>query len=311
MDSAAVLARHRKEKKDLQNQVTGLKKQASKKNRKQVNAKCEELSRELEERHARELAELEHEGGEQKADDAAEDGQVTPEELLAQLELEQPAAAAAPAPQAVASGRRGNRRKEKLARREAEVARIKAEAAAEAAEQPDLSKGEEALLQQLCSTAGLRAVDIQPDGHCLFASVLDQLRARHGERACEPYCLPQSYEGPRSAAEMDVWALRKLACCQVREHPDDFVPYLFDEQTLELQDVATYTAAIESSAKWGGEIELLALSQVFRCCISVLMAGRSTHRVNEQHAVNPELKLVYYKHSYALGEHYNSLRDAA
>ncbi|AGO10491.1 AaceriABR039Wp [[Ashbya] aceris (nom. inval.)] len=310
MDSAAVLARHRKEKKDLQNQVTGLKKQASKKNRKQVNARCEELSRELEERHARELGELENGGDGEKAADMADDASVTPEELLAQLELEQPAAAAAPAPQAATGGRRGNRRKEKLARREAEVERMKAEAAAEAAEQPDLKKGEEAVLQRLCSAAGLRAVDIQPDGHCLFASLLDQLKARHAESACDPYCFPQSYEGPRCIAEMDVWSLRRLACCHVREHHDDFVPYLFDEQSLELQDVATYTAAIENSAKWGGEIELLALSQVLRCCISVLMAGRSTHRVNEQGAVNPELKLVYYKHSYALGEHYNSLRDA-
>ena len=37
----AILARHRAEKKDLQNKITGMKKQATKSKRKQVNSRCE------------------------------------------------------------------------------------------------------------------------------------------------------------------------------------------------------------------------------------------------------------------------------
>ena len=65
----------------------------------------------------------------------------------------------------------------------------------------------------------------------------------------------------------------------------------------------------EHTAQWGGEIEILALSHVFDCPISILMSGRSVQVYNED-GKNAELKLVYYKHSYSLGEHYNSLHDS-
>ena len=42
--------------------------------------------------------------------------------------------------------------------------------------------------------------------------------------------------------------------------------------------------------------------------LSLLMAN-ATFAANPE-GKNPELKLAYYKHSFSLGEHYNSLRDA-
>lgn len=285
-----LLTRHKKESKDLQNRITGMKKQATKSTRKQVNAKCSDLEHDMKARHEQEIKALK---GEPSGNE-----EVSPEKLLEQLTLE----ARTPGSEtiseqtpAIAPGqgkKRRNRQKERIAKRDAEVARMRKEAEAEAAKQPDLRKIEQDALDQLCELNHLVPYDIQPDGHCLFASVLDQLNIRHG------------------AQDLDIYKLRSKACEYIRSHSEDFTPYLFDEQTMQLQNIDDYTREMEETAKWGGEIEILALSKVFDCPISVLMSGRATHVVN-QTGSEPELKLVYYKHSYALGEHYNSLHDAS
>lgn len=279
-------ARHRKEAKDLQNRITGMKKQATKSTRKEVNSKCAGLLEELKFRHEQEIKEL----------DGPLEGQedeVTPEKLLEQLSLEQQEKSKETEIQVQEpQKRRRNRQKEKLAKREAEIARMKEEARLEAAQQPDLKKIEQEAIDQLCAVSHLKQYDIIPDGHCLFASILDQLKLRHGDETLD----------------LDVSQLRSLACDYIRQHSDDFIPYMFDEETGELKDIDSYTREMESTAKWGGELEIVALSKHFDCPISVMMSGRPKHVINET-GTKPELKLVYYKHTYALGEHYNSLHD--
>lgn len=287
-----LLARHRKEKKDLQNKITGMKKQATKSTRKQVNAKCELLQTELAEKHKAEIAELKDASGEPAVTD-----EVTPEQLLAQLtvsDIPEPAPEAKPVqPQ---HKKKRNRAQEKLAKRQAEIERVKEEARKEAAVQPNLQKIEQDAIDKLCEMNNVEQFDIKPDGHCLFASVLDQLNLRNKDFATEhPDC-------------DDIYSLRKAACDYVREHRDDFIPYLFDETTMQIQDVDEYTKEMETTAKWGGEIEILALAKVFDCPIAIMFSDRPQQHFNEEGS-NPELKLVYYKHSYSLGEHYNSLHD--
>lgn len=281
-------ARHRKEVKDLQNRITGMKKQATKSTRKEVNSKCASLQEDLRIRHEKEIRELDGSG-----EEVVENG-CTPEELLEQLSLEkgEEAAGSEETNEQGPQRRRRNRQKERLAKREAEIARIKEEARLEASQQPDLKKIEQEAIDQLCSVNRLKPYDIQPDGHCLFASILDQLQLRHGE----------------SAQDLSVPKLRSLACAYIRQHRDDFIPYMFDEETCQLRDIDVYTEEMESTAKWGGELEIVALANQFDCPISIMMSGRPRHVINEK-GTNPELKLVYYKHTYALGEHYNSLHD--
>ncbi|CUS20562.1 LAQU0S01e09450g1_1 [Lachancea quebecensis] len=319
MDSEeAILARHRAEKKDLQNKITGMKKQATKSKRKQVNARCEELEHELLQRQEKELQVLKNEGSPDKdpsseIPEGSSDDEITPEKLLAQLELDakvedSPSIIIDKQQNAPQPKKRRNRQKERLARREAEVARIREEAAQEAAVQPNLKQIEQEALDRLCSVKGAKQFDIKPDGHCLFASILDQVRLRHPIDA--QYHIPSGYDGPYLPRDLDVHALRSLSSNYIRQYRDDFVPYLFDEATMSIKDVDDYTKTMEETAQWGGEVELLALAKVLKCCISVMMSGRATHMINEQEVSNPELKLVYYKHSYALGEHYNSLHDS-
>lgn len=283
-----VQARHRKENKDLQNKITGMKKQATKSTRKEINSRCNSLQESLTEKHVQEIQELEKDKEDSSTGALNE---VTPEELLLELEIadEKDSVSAVEAINAPVKKRR-NRQKEKLAKRDAEVQRIKEEAGREAAQQPDLKKMEQEAIDQLCDFKKLKPFDIQPDGHCLFASVLDQLTMRHNR------------------SDLDIHQLRSLACQYMRENKEDFIPYLFNEETMELQGIDEYTKEMETTAKWGGELEILALAKSFNCPISVLMSGRPLHVVNEG-SEKPELKLVYYKHSYALGEHYNSLRD--
>ncbi|CEP60849.1 deubiquitinase OTU2 LALA0_S02e01024g [Lachancea lanzarotensis] len=316
-DKEAVLSRHRAEKKNLQNQITGMKKQATKSKRKEVNARCEELEYQMRVKHEQELAEEdEEEVG------TAPGADVTPEKLLEQLNLNKPEDSVDPVDQDVEQKQQSaptpqpkkkrNRQREKIAQRNAEIARMKDAAAQEAAEMPDYRKMEQDSLDEICRVNKLQQHDIQPDGHCLFASILDQIQTRH-HNDCE-YDFPATYAEITTAQDskdvnFSVYALRSLACCYIREHPDDFVPYLFDEATLSVKDISDYTKSMQETAEWGGEVEILALAKVLKCCISVLMSGRATHKVNEQELTNPQLKLVYYKHSYALGEHYNSLRD--
>ncbi|RLV95175.1 OTU domain-containing protein 2 [Spathaspora sp. JA1] len=278
-----LIQRHKKESKDLIATITGLKKQATKKTRKNVNAKCEALQQELDIKHKQELAELEG-----TANDVPEED-ITPEQLLAQLNIteEQPQDSvldtAQPAP------KKKNRQQERLNRRKAEIERIRVEAAEEAANTIDYRQIEIESMNSLLSLNNLYSFDIKPDGHCLFASIQDQLKTRR-------------------SIEKTIQELRDCSGEYIKSHQDDFIPFLFDESTGSLRDLDDYVKELTTTAMWGSDMEILALANTFECPISVYMAGASTITINPQGEF-PELKLGYYKHSYGLGEHYNSLRD--
>lgn len=306
-----LLARHRKEKKDLAGELTTLKKQVSgdKKKKKEVTKQCEDKERELKERHQKEIEAVENGGsaGSVEATTAAddeEDDEFSPEKLLAQLELAKeqeeaattttkkkktPVAAEPEASQASSGPKpKKNRQKERAARKAAEQEAIRQQALDEAALQPDLRKIEMENIESLTKINGTTVHDIVPDGHCLYSSIADQLAVRHEE-------------------DVDVQTLRSKCAAEIRRDRNSYIPFLFDETTMSIKDVDSYTKELEETAIWGGDLEILALARVYDCPISVLMSGRPVHRVNDE-GTKEELKLVYYKHSYGLGEHYNSLR---
>lgn len=306
----AMLARHKKEVKELVGRTTGMKKQANKNTKKAVLKQIKELEDELTLNHETELNELrngdvtvkdssiaEDKVNEAENDDADEDDdELTPEKLLAQLELDAKDQLAKEIPSAPAqsvSGNGGkkkkNRQKERLAKREAEIKRIQEEARLEQDKQPDLRGIELRNLQDLCDLQHVKQYDITPDGHCLFSSISDQLRIRHD-------------------IDTNVSQLRKSAGDYIKEHPDDFIPFLFDEETMSLKNIDEYVDKLVNTAMWGGDLEILALSKVYDCPISVMMSGRAALKMNEEGS-HPELKLVYYQHVFGLGEHYNSLHD--
>ncbi|KAG7862898.1 hypothetical protein KL939_000217 [Ogataea angusta] len=261
-----------------------MRKQATKSTRKEVLRRIAQMEQDLKDRHERELREL--------AGEAPEAEEITPEQLLAQMSLgsEKPAEPAEKEPAAKTEPKKKrNRQKERLAKREAEFKRLQQEAENEASAQPNLKELELKNIADLCTAARLVQHNITPDGHCLFASIADQLQQRH-------------------SITMTVQELRTRAANQIRSDPDTFAPFLFDEDKMEVRNVEEYTDKLENTIMWGGDLEILALAREFDCPISVMMSGRAPLRVNEN-GQQPELKLVYYQHVFGLGEHYNSLRD--
>lgn len=278
-----IRARHRKEVKELTGKTTAMKKQATKSTKKEVMKQIQQLEDEMKQRHTKELA---GDGSEEKE----EFEEITPEQLLAQMNIsEEPKNVEPVQSTSKQQPKRRNRQKERLAKREAEIARIQEEARLEQDKQPDLRGIELRNIQDLCDLQKVKQHDIIPDGHCLFSSISDQLKIRHN-------------------IEVDVYELRKNAAEYIKENPDDFIPFLFDEETMTIRNIDEYTDKLVNTVMWGGDLEILALSKVYDCPITVMMSGRAPLRMNED-GENVELKLVYYQHAFGLGEHYNSLHD--
>lgn len=302
-------ARHAKERRDLALQITLLKKQALKKTRKLVNQRCADMERDLAERHRKELGEGDDDGDEE-VDMAAI--------LLAQMEASEKKESKTSGETSVESKdeiqgetcgetkdetdntptgqpkQKRNRQKERLARRQAEIDRIKAEAAAEAENAVDYRGIEAEAMNSLCKRQNLSVFEINPDGHCLFALISDQLETRLGKTET-------------------VSQLRQAAADYITSHPDDFIPFLFDETTMSMRDIDDYVKELTTTAMWGSDMEILALANVFQVPVEVHQAGADTLTFGDQFAADAEtsLKIAYFKHSYGLGEHYNSLRDIA
>lgn len=353
-----ILARHRKEQRDLVNRITSLKKQALKKTRRAVNSKCALLQSDLDAKHACELAELRGEllapvaevspedllqylsvdlgeGGEllnaAKTGDVAAEGvakrqpvrqREQPEqleqpeqpelqpEMQSELQPEeqperQPEQQAQGEPDQQAEGatrqelprklpleaapKKRNRAKERLARRQAQFDQIQAQARAEAAQSVDHRAQEAQAMAELLRSQGYELHEVQADGHCLFRSLQDQLERRHG------------------VSDVGVTQLRTQAAQHIRENPHSYTPYLIDPETLVSRDIGEYAHELETTAMWGSDMELAALAAVYGCPIKVLVSGSSPITFNPDGA-KPTLVVAYYKHSYGLGEHYNSCR---
>ncbi|KAK0741253.1 hypothetical protein B0T18DRAFT_331705 [Schizothecium vesticola] len=294
-------ARHRKELRDLQSRITQKKKNATKKTRKGVNEECAELERVLKEQQAEDIRRangdippLEPEA--EPLDDEDQDDGLVP--AMDAVSISPPLA---PPPQQPPRkekepAQKQNRHRARLARRAAEAAADADAAASEAAAQPDRRASERAAMERVFRENSLREKDIEPDGHCLFSAVADQL----GVVGIEVL--------PATAAAPAYKAVRREAAEYMTKHADDFAGFLEEP-------VGEYAARIRDTAEWGGELELSALARAYGVEIRVVQDGRTEVVAPfEEGDVGGEggrktLWLAYYRHGYGLGEHYNSLRS--
>lgn len=277
----SILARHRQEQKQLQNQIISLKKQSLKKTRRAANDKCSQLQYDLDEKHKAEINEF----------NGVKEEEIDPLQLLQLMSLkEEPHPEAKAEPAEPAEGKKRNRAKERLAKRQAEIDRMKAEAEKEAALSVDYRAMEMDSMKKLLAKQGLAVQEVKPDGHCLFALIQDQLATRRN-------------------ITVSVADLRKQAAEYIRQHRDDFIPFLFDENKGALRDVDEYTEKLENTAMWGSDMEIKALALVYGCPIEVLSSGAAPIVFNPD-CPQDKLVLVFYKYNYGLGEHYDSTRVA-
>ncbi|KAI9731979.1 MAG: hypothetical protein M1834_004430 [Cirrosporium novae-zelandiae] len=312
-------ARHRKELRDLQSRITQKKKSTTKKTRKGVNDECTELERQIKEKHAAEIAALngdaEKNAHDQGAPPEEEDNEPTDptnshpdtttttttttsiSETTNQLKKLSVTGNKNSEPQQY--HKKPNRQKARLARRAAEQEAQAAQAAEEAANMPDQREIEQAAMAKHFEKLGLKEQDIRPDGHCLYSAVADQLKDNNLE--LEPKIEAKIMDETQKKAALQYKTVRQVAAGYIDQHPDDFLPFL--EEPL-----ADYVRKIKDTAEWGGQLELLALAKAYEVTINVLQNNGKVERIEGGGDV--QLWLAYYKHSFGLGEHYNSLRKA-
>ncbi|OAL34823.1 hypothetical protein AYO20_05783 [Fonsecaea nubica] len=290
-----LLAKHRKEKRDLQSQITQKKKNATKKTRKGVNDECERLERVLAEKQQAEIQALQPQDV-SELQEALEDlnvGEPVGEEINgvpeAASEPLQKADTADSSPADQSRPRKPNRQKARLARRAAEQEAQAAAAALEAENLPDLRERELADMKQQMTKLGLSETLIRPDGHCLFSACAhsmstDILAAKSDRNVKQPY-----------------EKVRYAAAEFMASHPEDFEAFM--EEPLN-----AYVKKIRDTAEWGGELELQAIARSFNVEINVLQASGRVEKISSQGSSNDTIWLAYYRHSFGLGEHYNALK---
>ena len=294
-----VLKRHHQEQRDLQARVTQKKRSATKKTRKGVNDECEELERRLKERQAAELSGL---TGGSLADNGNEDGPVSDPEHAEQdnkksLEDAVNGLSVSNGPETQedpSQGKKPNRQKARLTRRAAKQEAAVAQAASEAAALPDRREQELATMNREFKTRGLKEKDIRPDGHCLYSALADQLTVQGLSIVTDSV----------SPEKPDYKVVRRVAADFIAKNPDDFSPFL--EEPLE-----QYIDKVRDTAEWGGQLELSALARAYGVNINVLQADGRVEKIEAgTGASEKSIWLAYYRHTYGLGEHYNSLRVA-
>ncbi|KAK4175591.1 hypothetical protein QBC36DRAFT_21858 [Triangularia setosa] len=293
----AVRARHRKEIRDLQSRVTQKKKNATKKTRKKVNDECLEMERQLTEKQKAEMAslDLQCEGGaepepvseseEEQPPPSPEKGKTHDVDAVT-AKLQETTLDSIPPQQqtAGAPGKKRNRQKERLARRQAEIEAASAKAQEEASKMTDHRAVERVYVDGVMKREGLVEHEILADGHCLFSAIADQLHHRGV-----------------TEETLDYKEIRKQAADYMEKNPEDFEPFLEPDQ----KPWETYLRNIRHTTTWGGQMEMQALVKVYGVAIRVVQTPKD-EIIGELGEGVKVLWVVFYKSS--MGMHYNSLR---
>ncbi|PIA61603.1 hypothetical protein AQUCO_00300843v1 [Aquilegia coerulea] len=294
-----VLSRHRKEITQLQHKEVALKKAAAKGSKaeqkakkKQVEDEISKLSSKLREKHAEELASLGYcnSNGNEKKDLDVLVKAIVGVSVNSQGDSSKPS--------------KSVKRREKRAQQEAaREQRIQEE------QSTMVSDGmiENEKLERKLEPLGLVVREIKPDGHCLYRAIEDQLAVFSG--GSSPYSFLE---------------LRNMVASYMREHQSDFLPFFLSENNISVDsDNASaeifedYCREVESTAAWGGQLELGALTHCLRKHIVVLSGSfpdvemGKEYKVEDRGPTNASIMLSYHKHAFGLGEHYNSVIPSA
>ncbi|KAF5381029.1 hypothetical protein D9615_003917 [Tricholomella constricta] len=163
------------------------------------------------------------------------------------------------------------------------------------------AENEERDIEKVCQEQMLQIQEVNPDGHCLYSAVADQL----------------ALLGILPSPQANYATVRQAASQYMFTHPDDFVPFLapsHDTGIMTPEGFRVYCANIRDTAEWGGEPEIQALSRTYNVPIHVVQGGRPSvvvHNPAGSHVASDDKRVVrisYHRRMYGLGEHYNSLR---
>lgn len=302
--------KHRQEQKELQSRIMQKKKSATKKTRKGINDECESLERELKEKHALEITASQVAAGQisppldpdQSADSTNEH---EAEKSTSKVEPSVSSSISITTGTRPSSGqtKKPNRQKARLARRTAEQTAAAAQAAEEAARLPNLRDQELEAMRGNYTQRNLKEKEIEPDGHCLYSAMVDQLIDAGIDLKTSTEAA--SIRSEISTAVPAFKMVRQVAASYIAHHQDDFIPFL--EMPVE-----EYIRNIRDTAEWGGHLELMALAQAYKVTVNVLQSDGKVEKIEcGVESSDKQLWLAYYRHSFGLGEHYNSLCRAS
>lgn len=271
---------HRKEKKDLQAKIQSMKNAVpknDKKRRKQMTEEIAKLEAELNQKHEEELKQLKC-APDQKLEQVINTVEALTVQTETELESKQP--------RVTKAQKRRDKKAAQAKEREGRIAEAEVENLLGARHQEGLK------LAQKLSQQQLQIKEISSDGHCLYRAIEDQLAQR------------TSVSG-----SMNVKELRCRTAEHMRSHADDFLPFLVNPDTGDLfteDEFEKYCSDVEHTAAWGGQLELRALTHVLHLPVEVIQADSATINIGEEYNDKP-ITLVYMRHAYGLGEHYNSV----
>mmetsp|Transcript_25092 Transcript_25092/g.52168 ORF Transcript_25092/g.52168 Transcript_25092/m.52168 type:complete len:305 (+) Transcript_25092:150-1064(+) len=254
-----------------------------------VETEFAEKAKQMEERHKKELSEMEG------ADGAAE---VKTEEATQTAMAEtNDAVESTPAESGLSKEEEERQRKMEKARRKREKQKEKERrreediAAETAAAGPTPRDIENSQLLATLAPLNMTIQDVPADGNCLYRAVAAQLNAS------------QQLSSPNGFVEV-----RGICADSLEKNSEEFSPFV--EYTETAPDFSSYVQRVRSSADWGGHLELRAISMATERPIHVYSASSSTAMIieggNNQQKDNP-IRLSYHLHYYALGEHYNQV----
>lgn len=278
---------HRKEKKDLQAKIQSMKNAVpknDKKRRKQLTEEITKLEADLNQKHEEEVKQLKS-ATNTKAEEVVNGVESLKLDGGEEEEVKQPRVTKAQ-----------KRREKKAAQEKERETRI---AEAEVQNLQGVRHQESLKLTQKLAQQQLQIKEISSDGHCMYRAVEDQLAQRSAPG------LP-----------MNVKELRSRTAQHMRSHADDFLPFLTNPNTGDMyttDEFEKYCSDVEHTAAWGGQLELRALTHVLHLPIAVIQADSPTIKIGEEYDSEP-ITLLYMRHAYGLGEHYNSverLKDPA
>ncbi|XP_050364536.1 OVARIAN TUMOR DOMAIN-containing deubiquitinating enzyme 5 [Argentina anserina] len=290
-----MLSRHRKETSKLQDKEIQLKKAAAKGSKaeqkakkKQVEEEISRVSAELKEKQAEELASLGYSstnnGGEKSNLD-------TLVKAIAGVSVSSQPENAKPSK----SSKRKVKRAQEDAAREQRIQEEQSNLVSDRmVEDEKLGKK----LEPLCLTIN----EIKPDGHCLYRAIQDQLAYHSGGSS------PYTYQD-----------LREMVATYMRKHAPDFLPFFLSDNQYDgdsdeslAERFETYCKLVESTAAWGGQLELGALTHCLKKPIMVYSGSFPDVEMGKEYKsesanVSGLIMLSYHKHAFGLGEHYNSV----
>ncbi|KAE9460533.1 hypothetical protein C3L33_07575, partial [Rhododendron williamsianum] len=113
---------------------------------------------------------------------------------------------------------------------------------------------ENELLEKKLEPLGLKITEIKPDGHCLYRAVEHQLAFLSGGSS------PCTFQG-----------LREMVAAYMRKNASEFLPFFLSENVADgnsdntlTERFENYCREVESTAAWGGQLELGALTHCLK-----------------------------------------------